>query len=324
MNISKVVDFRVLKNQASKGLVASCIGLSFTFDHPYFLCDAEWQCSELKMAGVSDDRIMNFFSFFKLLMSGEKLEVIAPIQRPKVDTIILKVLGYIKLSTCVHDLFYRSNQKLLKMEFQSYFFLLKRLIYDITIKNVDEIYAFSKIVERQIKIVFKRTAVKIDNKKLLPVRTNYGDRGYDFYVILSNRKYKGFWKINDIRFPKGSVVAINENYRDRINFGDDIDVVLIDDSDEEHLASYQNSKCVVAVSRYEGFGFVPFEAGYYGAIPIILNCSAMIELPSEYFIKLRLTETVLKAPNYYREIINPDLNKDYYTRCIVEINGATK
>jgi hypothetical protein len=318
MNIyrdSYIIDMRILKDRKSFGLLNSTVGLQNIFKGIRYLVNQEWSKDLLINSGIDPSLIiLSKNPFIDFLYIG--YQIVFPIQKPN---LLFKILSFFNLITThiiVHDLFYLSGNKLLKNEFNGIASEIKKIYYNHTIKNANYLYSFSTLVKRQLFLKFHKKCKLIDNQRIFLINKNINNcnKKYDFFLPLSDRIYKGFWILDRIYFKDSDVVlCINSKYYEYAKSilqknNPSIKFVSLDlKTDESLVEVYKCSKFTLCLSRFEGFGFSPFEAATFESIPVVLNISAMIELDKNLFNKLKLEQKINIEISKLTKTITPEL-----------------
>jgi len=269
-----------------------------------YLVNKNWMVEFLLDHNIPIKNIV-FVNSFMDLKKIFGYSVILPIQRSKLDILALRFLRRIQLKTFIHDLHFMSTNNLLKKEFVGKKIALKRYIYLIVIHSVDQIFVNSNLVKRQVMILLKKESTLKSIKRVFVFNKNeYNEiknvnKTIDYFIPLSDRDYKGFWVLDRIKFEKPDAkVLVDKKYFDRAEKllrkkNPNIRLLMRDLSLDIALAkTYSSSTATLCLSRFEGFGFLPYEAGSFGSIPIVFDCSAYIEVPDEVFLKLKIGDNI--------------------------------
>lgn len=301
----ELIDLRIFYNSNNAfGLLNAMVGHFYLDSKIKYIINKKWMIDFLLENNIPIQNIIHINSFFDLKKIFGNT-VILPIQRSKFDIILLRLLCLISLTTFVHDLHFLSKQSLLKREFVGKYFFIKKYIYLFVIFYADKILVNSDIVKRQLKILLKKDSEKNTLKRVFLldkseyVITTKGIRAIDYFIPLNTREYKGFWALDKIVFEnQNSTLLIDEKYYVKaknilIAKNPYIEIVKMDLSLDSYLAkAYSISKATLCLSRYEGFGYIPYEACSFGSIPFVFECSAYIEVPDDVFLKLKIAENV--------------------------------
>lgn len=306
------IDFRILSSPKARGLINAMVGYRLIDPRVLYLVNQLWQKELLLESGVKRDKIVEVAGIADLrVISGG--HVILPIQRARLDVIILRLLRKISLAAFVHDLHFLSRRALLRKEFRGRLDLLKKFVYSLCINGVDEILVDSRFVQRQVRRIYNKPSKIVQLTRVFSINlASDGNvlsdvRDFDFFIPLTDCDYKGMWALEKIVFKsKPSRILVNIMFLDKVEAlikkrNPDCSVVGIDLSSDSKLAlAYSRSKCTLTLSRHEGFGFSPYEAISFGSSPIVLNHSSFIEVSSDCFYKKRSSENILiEAPDQY-------------------------
>ena len=295
---------RVFRNKNAFGLINAIVGHYYFNENVTFLIDSNWAEQMLLDSDIPSSHITkyNFFHFFSFVIGSK---VVLPIPRACLDIFLLKILGLVDISTFVHDLHFLSKSKLLSNEFSGKLFYFKKFVYILTIRISNNIFTDSRLVKNQIKKLFGRNSLIIPVKRVFSLKNNrnvlLGDsrRPYDYFIPLSNRLYKGFWALDRLVFENlNATIVVDSKYYtlvSKILLKSNPNVLIFHcdlSSDGALIDVYRNSKYIICLSRYEGFGLSPYEALYFGCIPFVFNCSSYLEVPNLVFNKIRINKKV--------------------------------
>ncbi|MDD2303654.1 MAG: hypothetical protein PHP53_03075 [Prolixibacteraceae bacterium] len=302
----EIIDLRIFHNsKEALGLLNAMAGYYYFDSKIKYIVNKKWMTDFLLDQQIPFLNIVHINSFFDLkIIYGST--VILPIQRSKIDIILLRLFRQIKLTTFVHDLHFLSKQDLLKKEFVGKNIFLKKYIYLFVIYFTDNILVNSDIVKRQLKIILKKDSVRNTLKRVFLLDKSESDsnkkenRTIDYFLPLSTREYKGIWVLDRLIFEnKNSTILVDDKYFNKVNSlliikNPYIKIIKRDLTKDSDLAkAYSSSKATLCLSRYEGFGYIPYEASSFGSIPFVFNCSAYIEIPDDVFLKLRIAKNVI-------------------------------
>ena len=318
------IDLRIFNSNKARGMLNAMFGLYYVDMNIRYLIDSNWMYYLLRANKIPDKNIL-YLNSFKSYIHLIGKNIILPFQRSCFDILIMKLLFLVSLSTFIHDLHFLSNRTLLKKEFsidknKFHKFLLQKLkffyyIFIIYISNY--LYVDSKYVKRQIISIFKMESSLVPLKRIF-LRSdiisinqpNVNSRKYDYYIPLTELKYKGLWALHKLVFENTTAtVVLDSKFYDLassilLRRNKYLNLLWEDLSHDSGLIEVlSNSKSTLCLSRYEGFGFVPHEARFFGSIPIVFNCSSFIEKPSDFFIKINLSNNTVFVPDI-RNITN--------------------
>jgi hypothetical protein len=182
--------------------------------------------------------------------------------------------------------------------------MIKRLIYILVIRYADEILVDSRLVQRQTKKLYHRNSTLICLKRIFfyddyALTAPERPRKADYFIPLSGRKYKGGWALDRLQFEDPfSRVLVDSLHVDEVQQlirpkNPHVEIVHRNLFPEAALiGAYKDSKATLCLSRHEGFGFIPYEAAFFGSTPIVLNCTTYIEVSRNAFVKLPLNNTI--------------------------------
>jgi hypothetical protein len=299
------IDFRILSSAKARGLINAMIGYKLIDPEVVYLVNQLWQKELLLENGVKRDKIVevNRIADLRVISGGH---VILPIQRARIDILILRLLRRISLAAFVHDLHFLSRRSLLRKEFRGRFDLLKKYVYSFSIKYVDEILVDSRLVQRQVRRIYNRTSKIVKLMRVFSIDSTRGSnspakvRDIDFFIPLSDCDYKGLWALSKlVLMDKSARILVNNIFLDRaeafiLKKNPCCTVIGVNLSSDTQLSeAYGRSKCTLVLSRHEGFGFSPFEAAAFGSSPIVLNCSSFIEVSKSCFYKIKILDEML-------------------------------
>lgn len=306
------IDFRILSSPRARGLINAMAGYRLIDPSVLYLVNQQWQIELLLNSGVKREKIVEVAGIGDLrVISGG--HVILPIQRARLDVLILRLLGKISLTAFVHDLHFLSRRALLRKEFRGRLDLFKKYYYSLCIKGVDEILVDSRFVQRQVRYIYNKPSKIVQLIRVFSINLpSDGEvlshvRDFDFFIPLTDCDYKGMWALEKLFFKsKPSRILVNIIFSDKVGAlirkrNPHCDVVGVDLSSDSKLAlAYSRSKCTLILSRHEGFGFSPYEAISFGSSPIVLNHSSFIEVGIDCFHKKSSSEDIsIEAPDQY-------------------------
>jgi hypothetical protein len=297
------IDMRIFKNINALGLLNAMLGYRYVNPGIIYLVNKSWMFDFLRLHQVPDEQIVSI-SGLRDLINLRKLTIILPMQRPRMDIIFLYFLGCIRVKTFVHDLHFLSRRPLLAIEFADPTFFIKRLIYLLAIRFSDEIFVDSNLVRRQVMKVFNRNSTLVIliryflSNDVSSVRV-HEDVSFDYFIPLGSLRYKGIWALDRLLFddPFSRILVDSSKAEEvhRLVSARNPHVVIIhrDLRSETALSSaFRDARATLCLSRHEGFGFAPYEAAFFGSIPVVLNCSAYLEVPRGVFVKLPLGKII--------------------------------
>lgn len=323
MGMNKYIDLRILRGNKAAGIMNACIGLYYR-NQQYVYIHSHAHKKTLDKYKIPESnrlQLRTWRSYASICFS----EIILPLQRPSLDIFFLSVFRIVELSCFVHDLHFLINKPLLKNEFvKDKFSSLKKLIYLFTIKYVKHVYVDSLLVKRQLASLFN---IKAERVNLLRVfcSEDYQTiepqaQKYDYFIPSSQRLYKAFWALERIYFESPSpIIVVPKGYLHKVSASliknnPNVKVYEKDTTSDANLIEcYRQSRFTLTLSRYEGFGFTPYEAGYFNSIPIVLNCSSYIEVPRKAFLKINISPKILIPWSLSENINYTDLCKEHVT-----------
>ena len=291
------IDMRAFRSIQAIGMINAMVGFYFSRRNTYLLIkEADFDMEKkLLEAGIPTTNLIAVSSLLNVNIKKNGV-VVLPFQRISLELVLLRMASKIKVWTFVHDLHFLSRRKLLQDDRGFFPKFVRKLVYIFTIKFCDQILCDSLLVQKQVKRIFNRESKKVRLLRLFQksiVERIVESRRFDYFIKLDAREYKGFWALPWLVFDdKSPVVAIEEQFFDRAvkvlaDVNPDATFVKVNTkSDADLVRVYKSSKAVLYLSRHEGFGFVPYEAGFFGAVPIVLCCSTYIQ-SSPAFLTLK-------------------------------------
>ncbi len=310
--MTEYIDFRIFRDRSALGVINAMIGVGLNNKNIKFLINKKWHKEILLNNKIKAENIikLNFFNLYMLYNQ----DITLPIQKLSLDIFFLNLLRLAKMNTFVHDLHFLSNKRILKKEFEGIKKYISKCIYIVVISFSNQIYVDSKFVQRQVKKIFNRKPVV---RKIFRIFRNIDkheqDREYDYYFHLTALEYKGIWAIKDLKFKDGkSKILLNKKYENQfkalvIDKNPMLQIEGIDLTEDKDLArAYMVSKVSVTLSKYEGFGFMPYEAAFFGSVPVIMNNTSYIEISKNHAYKIN-AEILKSFPSSY-EIIQSRKN----------------
>jgi len=319
--VNKYIDLRILRSDNAAGIMNACIGLYHRNQEIMYIHNYEHikTLDKYKIPKSNRLEIKTWRSYTSICFT----EVILPLQRPSIDVFLLSLLGVVELSSFVHDLHFLIDKPLLRKEFQidklSY---LKKVIYLLTMKYVKHVYVDSLLVKRQLASVFNIDAERVNLLRVFDSEDyqiiESQAKKYDYFIPSSQRLYKSLWALERIYFESPNpIVVVPKGYSHKVSAGliknnPNIKVYEKDTTSDANLIEcYRESRYTLTLSRYEGFGFTPYEAGYFNSIPIVLNCSSYIEIPGNVFLKINLSPKIFIPSSLPKNISYSKLCKEH-------------
>lgn len=285
-------DMRLFRGIAARGMINASIALLFNNPNIKILINPHnGELVDLILRhGIDEDRLIKV----RVNMMSLKFyssTIILPFQRALPDVAVMAMLNFVKLETFVHDLHFLSRRALLAPNASVLTHRLKIAWYLVTIFLARRIYVDSTLVQRQIRLIFKRETVKFPIQRVFlsgdADSSNDVSRDMDYLIKLDAREYKGHWCLAALRFGNTqATVGVEADFFHEVK-----KILLIENpnliiekvdvlSDADLIAAYRRSVNVLCLSRHEGFGFLPYEAAFFGSNPIVLRCSSFIEVSS--------------------------------------------
>ena len=287
-------DMRLFKGIAARGMINASIALLITNPNIRILINPNNdQLIDLILRhGIDEDRLIKgriILMSFKFYSST----IILPFQRALPDVAVMAMLNFVTLETFVHDLHFLSRRALLTPNVSGLTHGFKKAWYLATIFLARTIYVDSTLVRRQIRLLFKRETIKVPIQRVF-LSSDAGSshevkRDLDYLIKLDGREYKGHWCLDALRFGNPTaIVGVEKGFFPevkRILLAENPNLVLkpVDVlSDADLISAYRRSVNVLCLSRHEGFGFLPYEAAFFGSNSIVLRCSSFIEVSSVF------------------------------------------
>lgn len=308
------IDLRIFRNASALGLLNAMAGYFHVDPNVRYLVNQPWMVVFLRRQRIPDTHIVPVHGLRDLL-ALRRCTVVLPLQRARIDVIVLRLLGLITLKTFVHDFHFLSRRPLLAMEFSGRTAAIKRALYLLVIRHADGILVDSRLVQRQVRRLFHRESSLVALKRIF-VRDDTAAApaaqppAVDYFIPLSGRRYKGSWALDRLEFenPRSRVLVDSsraaEVRRLIARRNPHVEVIHRDLRPEAALiAAFKAARATLCLSRHEGFGFAPYEAAFFGSVPVVLNCTTYIEVAREAFVKLPLGNpiTVPSADRLHRE-----------------------
>lgn len=302
----KVIDMRIFTDLRARGMINAMIGESVNNENLIYLTNNTNAINLLIENQIKIDNIISFGDL-KMFLKNRKSRylIISPLQRFRLDILLLRVFGKVKIGTFVHDLHYLSRREDLRKEFRGYASILKKYIYNFNILIADSLFVDSILVSRQIKKIFNRDSNRVHIKRIFISEINVEsncNKKFDYYLALNSRFYKGIWALNKVRFmQQDAKILIDKKYLDIIHEdllrnNPELKIYSQDlESDTALQNAYKYSSATLYLSRHEGFGFVPYEAAFFGSTPITLNCTTYLEISKNILTKIPL-ENIISVP----------------------------
>ena len=293
------IDLRFFHNSKAYGILNSIIGYGIFNTDIKYIVKGDFLISYLKDKGIDEERIVLSHWIFQLkVIRG--CTIISPIQRFSADSLLLRVFGIIKLQIFVHDLHFLSKNTLLKSEFSGFKSKLKSSLYLFNILHNDGVLVFSHLVQRQLNFFFNIKSFKVTAKRvfyldeidLKSVRDI--PKQFDYFIPLTDLNYKGLWALDKLIFDKkDALILVNKKYLSIVKEKlvlKNVKIKVVSatiESDLELAKAYAISKVTLCLSRFEGFGFMPYEAAFFNSIPVVLNYTSYVEIPDDVFLKIK-------------------------------------
>lgn len=301
--MTTAIDLRIFRNANALGLLNAMAGYFHVDPVVRYLVDQHWMSEFLRRQKIPDTQIVHVTGLGDLL-ALRRWTIILPLQRARLDMVVLRLLGLITLKTFVHDFHFLSRRPLLAMEFSGRAAAVKRAIYLMVIRHADGILVDSRLVQRQVRRLFHRDSTLVTLKRIFvrddigPVAGDQPPR-VDYFIPLSGRRYKGSWALDRLQFENPrSRVLVDSSHADEVRRligprNPQVEIVHRDLRPEAALiGAFRDARATLCLSRHEGFGFAPYEAAFFGSIPVVLNCTTYIEVPREAFVKLPLAAPI--------------------------------
>lgn len=293
------IDLRFFYNSKAYGILNSMIGYGIFNTDIKYIVKGDFLISYLKDKGIDEERLVASNWIFHLKVIRGSI-IISPIQRFSADSLILRVFGIIKLQIFVHDLHFLSKNILLKSEFSGFKSKLKSSVYLFNILHNDGVLVFSYLVQRQLKYLFNINSFKVTAKRVFYLEefdlhaVRDISHQFDYFIPLTDLNYKGLWALDKLIFEKkDALILVNKKFlsiaKEKLLLKNaKIKVVAATiDSDLELAKAYSISKVTLCLSRFEGFGFMPYEAAFFNSIPVVLNYTSYVEIPDNIFLKIK-------------------------------------
>lgn len=306
--MTNAIDLRIFRNDHATGLLNAMAGYFHVDPTVRYLVDQSWMGEFLRRQKIPDTHILPIDGLHDLI-ALRRWTIILPLQRARLDIVVLRLLGLITLKTFVHDFHFLSHRPLLAMEFPGLVAVVKRAVYLMVIRHADEILVDSRLVQRQVRRLFHRNSTLVCLKRifvcndLVSIATDRC-RSVDYFIPLSGRGYKGTWALERLQFenPFSRILVDSSHVEDVERLigakNPHVEIVHRDLRPEAALIdAFRDARATLCLSRHEGFGFVPYEAAFFGSVPVVLNCTTYIEVPGDAFIKLPLDKTINVPPS---------------------------
>jgi hypothetical protein len=304
-----VVDFRLFKGVSAIGMINAMIG--YVVDNPKCFVLINQKNDELirllKKYEIGPRRIITKAS--EAEFNNKIVTFLLPFQRVPFDIFVKAMFGKACLQTFVHDLHFLSSRVLLRGKDNFIVRKIKAFLYLLTIKFSTQIFVDSQLVGRQISYILGRETRLYHLRryfKKLDVPVSPKSKDIDFFIKLDVREYKGLWALDRVIFKNpNSCVGIEAKHAllalpalSRRN--PHLRYVLLDSTTEiDLIRAYMRSKVVLCLSRHEGFGFLPYEAAYFGSTPVTLKATSFIE-NSKNISTLRFLDLIeVESPQFY-------------------------
>ena len=297
--MTTAIDLRIFRNASALGLLNAMAGYFHVDPGVHYLVDQPWMGEFLRRQKIPDTQIVPVTGL-RNLFALRRWTIILPLQRARLDMVVLRLLGLITLKTFVHDFHFLSRRPLLAMEFSGRAAAVKRAIYLMVIRHADGILVDSRLVQRQVRRLFCRDSTLVGLKRIFArddIAPAAGGQApeVDYFIPLSGRRYKGSWALERLQFENPhSRVLVDSSHADEVRRligprNPHVEVVHRDLRSEAALIdAFRDARATLCLSRHEGFGFAPYEAAFFGSIPVVLNCTTYIEVPRTAFVKLPL------------------------------------
>lgn len=302
---SEFIDLRFFKSMVAMGIINAMVGYYYSDRNIRYIVNNKELKDYLLSMGIDPDSIVPVteMSDYRIIIGSN---IISPFQRIKIDIFLLRILGLVKFKCFVHDLHFLSKKKVISVEFKKPNIYFKSFIYKSVIRFADYIYVDSIFVKRQVSLFFnKKSEIKV-LKRVFNFTNNQLDsidklnKSYDYFLPLSNRSYKGLWGLSKLKFEdKNASVLIDERFFDQAKSllsknNPNLVFQKTDTKTDFGLSTaYKSSKATISLSLYEGFGYIPYEACFFKSIPIVLNRTAYIEVPTNTFFKINSIKSMV-------------------------------
>ena len=305
--MTTAVDLRIFHNASALGLLNAMAGYFYVDPNVRYLVDQPWMGDFLRRQKIPDGHIVPICAP-RDLIALRGWTIILPLQRSRLDIIMLRLLGLITLKTFVHDFHFLSRRPLLAMEFKGRAAAIKRVIYLLVIRYADEILVDSRLVQRQVRRLFRRDSTLTRLKRIfvhddLVSTASDRPRSVDYFIPLSGRKYKGAWALDRLQFENPfSRVLVDSSHVEEVQRlirpkNPHVEILHRNLRPEAALiGAFKDARTTLCLSRHEGFGFVPYEAAFFGSTPVVLNCTTYIEVSRDAFVKLPLDNPINVPP----------------------------